>query len=93
MPGGTNAASARDFQNRSSWQFPRRRSGQPPSSAVQIPRAAVQKEQRNRARFAESAVGVTDAIGLDKLCGDRFVCVIAHRLSPSNLILIGPERS
>jgi hypothetical protein len=41
MPGRTNAASARDFQNRSSWHFPRRRSGQPPSSDVQIRRAAV----------------------------------------------------
>src|ERR1700677_4226493 len=40
-PGRTNAASARDFRNRSSWQFPQRRSDQPPSSTVQIPRAAV----------------------------------------------------
>src|ERR1700739_1913092 len=35
MCGRTNAASVRDFQNRSSWHFPRLRSGQPPSSAVQ----------------------------------------------------------
>jgi hypothetical protein len=46
MPGRTNAASARDFQNRSSWQFPRRRSDQLPSSAVQIRRAAVQLPSR-----------------------------------------------
>ena len=42
--------------------------------------------------FAESAVGVTAGICLDKLCGHRFVCLIAHRRSPSNLILIGPCR-
>jgi len=45
-PGRTNAASARDFQNRSSWQFPRRRSGQPPSSAAQIRRVAFQLPSR-----------------------------------------------
>src|SRR4029077_10002177 len=57
--------------------------------AVHVGVEVPQKEQRNFARFAESAVGVTDAIGLNKLCGDRFVRVIVHRLSPSNLIPIG----
>ena len=41
--------------------------------AVHVGVEVPQKEQRNCARFAESAVGVTDAIGLNKLCGDRFV--------------------
>src|SRR5580692_1899192 len=48
--------------------------------AVHVGVEVPQKEERNRARFAESAAGVTDAIGLNKLCGDRFVCVITHRL-------------
>src|SRR4029077_3819458 len=60
--------------------------------AVHVGVEVPEKEQRNRARFAESAVGVTDAIGLKKLCGDRFVRVIAHCLSLSKLILIGPDR-
>ena len=51
IPGRTNAASVRDSQNRSSWQFPRRRSGQPPSSAAQIPRAAAQLPLRVTAPF------------------------------------------
>src|ERR1700731_4304802 len=56
--------------------------------AVHVGVEVLQKEQWNRARFAESAVGVTDVIGLNKLCGDRFACVIAHRLCSSNLILM-----
>src|SRR5579864_1447416 len=48
--------------------------------AVHVGVEVPEKEQRNPARFAESAVGVTDTIGLNKLRGDRFVCVIAHRL-------------
>src|SRR5277367_1720532 len=55
--------------------------------AIHVGVEVLQKEQRNRARFAESAEGVTDTIGLNKLCGDRFVCVIAHRLCPSDPIL------
>src|ERR1700723_462893 len=55
--------------------------------AVHVGVEVPQKEQRNRARFAESAVGVTHVIGLGKPCGDRFVCVSTHRLCPSNLIL------
>ena len=51
MPGRTNAASARDFRNRSSWQSPRRRSDLPPSSSVQIPRAAVRLPLRVTAPF------------------------------------------
>ena len=46
MPGRKNAAFARDFQNRSCWQFPQRKSGHSPSSAVQIPRAAVRLPSR-----------------------------------------------
>ena len=57
--------------------------------AVHVGVEVPEKEQRNRARLAKSAVGVTDAIGLNKLCGDRFVRVIAHRLSLSNLIPFG----
>src|SRR4029077_12848769 len=58
-------------------------------AGVEVP----EKEQWNRAPLAESAVGETDAIGLNKLCGDRVVRVIArHHPSLSNLILIGPER-
>jgi hypothetical protein len=53
--------------------------------AVHVGVEVPQKEQRNRARFAESAVGITDAVGFNKLCGDRFVCVIAHRLAASKL--------
>src|SRR6266481_2605597 len=37
-----------------------------------------QKEQRNGSRLAETTVGITDSIGLNKVCRDRFVCVIAH---------------
>src|SRR6202041_610992 len=56
--------------------------------AVHVGVEVPQKEQRNRARFAESAIGEADAISLDKPCRDRFVCVIAHRVSLSNLILM-----
>src|SRR5258707_13893536 len=47
--------------------------------AVNVGVEVPEKKQRNRARFAESAVGVTDAIGLNKLCRDSFGGVIAHR--------------
>src|SRR5580692_1638465 len=53
--------------------------------AVHVGVVVPQKEQRNRARFAESPVGITDAIGFNKLCGGSLLCVIAHRLTPSNL--------
>src|ERR1700722_2201300 len=56
--------------------------------AVHVGVEVPQKEQRNRARFAESAVSVTDVIGLNKLCGDRFVCVIPHRLCPIPIRLL-----
>src|SRR5258708_25827367 len=49
--------------------------------AVHVGVEVPHKKQRNRTRFAESAIGETDAIGLNKLCRDRFVCVIAHRLA------------
>jgi len=41
------------------------------------------KEQRNRPCFAEAAVRITNPVRLNKLCRNRFVCVIAHNgLSP-----------
>ena len=37
-----------------------------------------QKEERNRPCFAETTVGIPRALSLNKLCGNRFVCVMAH---------------
>ena len=36
------------------------------------------KEQRNRPCFAETTVGIPRALSLNKLCGNRVVCVMAH---------------
>src|ERR1700680_3493596 len=46
--------------------------------AVHVGVEELEKEQRNRAWFAESAIGEADIIGLNKFCRDRFVCVVAH---------------
>src|SRR5260370_30973661 len=51
--------------------------------AVNVGVEVPEKKQRNRARFAESAVGVTDAIGPNKLFRGRFVLLIALRPFPS----------
>src|SRR5215470_3324890 len=52
--------------------------------AIQVGVEVLQKEQRNRSCLAETTVGITDSFGLNKLCRDRFVCVIAHSMSPNN---------
>src|SRR5262249_11313511 len=51
----------------------------------------LQKEQRNRPRFAETTVGIADSFGFNKLCRDRFVGVIAHSNTPSVSALFIPS--
>src|ERR1700730_6688717 len=44
--------------------------------SVHVGVEVLQKEQRNGSRLAETTVGITDSIGLNKVCRDRFGCVI-----------------
>src|ERR1700681_3262619 len=46
--------------------------------SVHIEVEVLQKQQRNGSCLAETTVGITDAIGINKFCRDRFVYVIAH---------------
>src|SRR5215831_17831349 len=47
------------------------------------------RKRGNRPCFAETTIGIADSFGLNKLCRDRFVCVIAHsHLSPILLIAV-----
>src|SRR6266566_177494 len=50
--------------------------------AIHIGVEVCQKEERNCPCFAETTVGITSALSLNKLCWNRFVCVIAYSLSP-----------
>jgi len=52
-------------------------------SAIHVGIEVLEKEQRNRPCRDETTVGITNALGLDKLCRHRFVCVIARSLSHS----------
>src|SRR4029077_843325 len=60
--------------------------------AIHVRVEVLQKEQRNRPCFAETTVGVTSALSLNKLCRDRFMRVIAHdylsTLLPVSALLI-----
>src|SRR4030095_861260 len=44
---------------------------------VKVPK----EQQRNSSPISKATIGVTDSVGLNKLCRCRFVCVVVHRLS------------
>src|SRR5271169_809411 len=54
--------------------------------AIHVGVEVLQKKKRSLACPTETAVGVTNTIGLNELCRNRIVCVGAHMCSLANQI-------